>query len=127
MFNWLFPPRQQQPAQQPKPEPKSFFSTHDLERVPGQSRLVALMRRVADSLPKITAVGAQDDSSGATTAKMQSQSSQSLPDVLANWYASQSFIGHQLCAILSQHWLINKACTMPARDAIRKEIGRAHV
>ena len=38
-----------------------------------------------------------------------------------NWYASQGFIGHQLCALLAQgSWLINKACTMPAKDAVRK-------
>ena len=35
------------------------------------------------------------------------------------WFALQSFIGWQLCAILSQHWLISKACSTPARDAIR--------
>jgi phage-related protein (TIGR01555 family) len=36
-----------------------------------------------------------------------------------SWYASQGFIGHQTCAIIAQHWLVNKACTVPARDAIR--------
>jgi phage-related protein (TIGR01555 family) len=36
------------------------------------------------------------------------------------WYASQGFIGHQMCAILAQHWLIDKACLMPAKDATRK-------
>ena len=35
------------------------------------------------------------------------------------WYANQSFIGYQTAAILSQNWLINKACAMPARDAVR--------
>lgn len=43
-----------------------------------------------------------------------------VPDVLASWYASQGFIGYQMCAVLLQHWFIDKACTMPARDAIRK-------
>lgn len=43
-----------------------------------------------------------------------------LPDALTGWYAGQSFIGYQLAAILSQHWLIDKACTMPARDAVRQ-------
>lgn len=38
---------------------------------------------------------------------------------LANWYASNSFIGYQMCAILTQNWLINKACSIPARDATR--------
>ncbi len=36
-----------------------------------------------------------------------------------NWFSSQGFIGYQLCAILSQQWLIDKACSTPARDAIR--------
>lgn len=35
------------------------------------------------------------------------------------WYSSQNFIGFQICALLSQNWLINKACTMPAEDAVR--------
>jgi phage-related protein (TIGR01555 family) len=38
---------------------------------------------------------------------------------LMNWYAAQSFIGYQMCAILSQNWLINKACLVPAEDAVR--------
>lgn len=43
-----------------------------------------------------------------------------LPTALVNWYGNQSFIQYQTCGILAQHWLIDKACTMPARDAIRK-------
>jgi len=46
-------------------------------------------------------------------------SSISSPTLIA-WYTSQGFIGWQLLAMLAQHWLINKACEMPARDAIRK-------
>lgn len=45
--------------------------------------------------------------------------SQVLPDAQLYWYASQGFIGHQACAMLMQHWLIDKACSMPARDAAR--------
>ena len=49
----------------------------------------------------------------------------SLPYVQLAWYASQGFIGYQVCAMISQHWLIDKALTMPARDAMRHgfEIG----
>lgn len=43
-----------------------------------------------------------------------------IPEVQAAWYGSQGFIGYQLCALMAQHWLINKACVVPARDAIRK-------
>lgn len=35
------------------------------------------------------------------------------------WYAAQGFIGYQVCAMIAQHWLVDKACTMPARDAMR--------
>lgn len=44
----------------------------------------------------------------------------SIPTALMGWYASQSFIGYQTCAMISQHWLVDKACTMPAKDAVRK-------
>lgn len=43
-----------------------------------------------------------------------------IPEVQALWYGSQGFIGYQLCALLAQNWLVNKACLIPARDAIRK-------
>lgn len=42
-----------------------------------------------------------------------------LPANIAGWYAAQSFIGYQFCALLLQHWFIDKACSMPARDAFR--------
>ena len=43
-----------------------------------------------------------------------------IPEAVGSWYAAQSFIGYQYCAILAQHWLIDKACSMPAKDAIRQ-------
>lgn len=42
-----------------------------------------------------------------------------IPQLLFQWYGSQSFIGYQVCGILAQHWLIYKCCSMPAEDAIR--------
>lgn len=42
-----------------------------------------------------------------------------IPETLFAWYGLQGFIGHQMAAIVAQHWLIDKACSMPARDAIR--------
>lgn len=44
---------------------------------------------------------------------------QIIPESQILWYAAQTFIGYQLCAMLSQNWLISKACLMPAEDAIR--------
>jgi len=43
-----------------------------------------------------------------------------IPQQQMFWYANQTFIGYQLCAMLAQQWLISKACLMPAEDAIRK-------
>lgn len=43
-----------------------------------------------------------------------------VPDAQAGWYASQTFIGYQMMALIAQHWLVDKAITMPARDAVRK-------
>jgi len=42
-----------------------------------------------------------------------------LPWAQFAWYCNQGFIGWQVCGLLSQHWLVDKACTMPARDAMR--------
>lgn len=42
-----------------------------------------------------------------------------VPGAQLLWYASQSFIGYQMAAIMAQHWLISKACLMPAKDATR--------
>lgn len=44
---------------------------------------------------------------------------QRLPDSLMSWYANQGFIGYQACAIFAQNWLVSKACSMPAKDAVR--------
>lgn len=38
---------------------------------------------------------------------------------LFDWFASKSFIGHQVAAIVAQQWLVQKACYMPPRDAVR--------
>lgn len=42
-----------------------------------------------------------------------------IPDGLAGWFVSHGFIGHQMCAIMAQHWLIAKACDVPGKDSIR--------
>jgi hypothetical protein len=42
-----------------------------------------------------------------------------VPDVLTSWYAQQTFIGWQVCAIVAQHWLVEKACGIKGRDAVR--------
>ncbi len=43
-----------------------------------------------------------------------------LPQTMLSWYGAHGFIGYQSCAMIAQHWLVSKACLIPARDAIRK-------
>ena len=45
---------------------------------------------------------------------------QIIPDKLFAWYVSQSFIGYQACSFVAQHWLVDRACSMKGRDAVRK-------
>lgn len=42
-----------------------------------------------------------------------------VPDAQLMWYASQGFIGFNVCSVLAQHWLVDKACGMVGRDAVR--------
>jgi phage-related protein (TIGR01555 family) len=54
-----------------------------------------------------------------TLAKLQNMSFGVLPENILGYFAGQGFIGWQASAMISQNWLINKACTMPAEDASR--------
>ena len=68
---------------------------------------------------------AMDDISTPLAYSGELQTSNNLPFIQLDWYASQGFIGYQVCSLISQHWLIDKILTMPARDAMRHgyEIG----
>jgi len=115
MFGWL---KDKSVASAPPSSSTPFLSTHVAARdgVNIPSRIAALTAL----FPKPSFDGAQDDSTGASTLKMVGPyGQQGMPESLAAWYVSQSFIGYPMCAILAQHWLIDKACSMPGRDAIR--------
>ena len=45
---------------------------------------------------------------------------QIIPEKLFAWYVSQSFIGYQACAFVAQNWLVDRACSLKGRDAVRK-------
>lgn len=58
------------------------------------------------------------DTSGMTAAYRFNGAGGMPPHMLA-WYANQTWIGYQAISILLQHWLINRACSIPAFDATR--------
>lgn len=119
------------PQEEPREEAQEkggFFSTHLMERStkPGKLKLrmalASAVKSVVDKLPHAEgasyAMDGADDGIMATKGGMLT-AQWGMPDELFAWYASQSFIGHQACAFLAQHWLIEKCCTVPARDAVR--------
>lgn len=105
---------------QPKPTRNSIFST-DARATYSRSKNV---RNAFDSAIKRTAEQDVHASGAMDSIDIKSafryNNAGGVPDNQLNWYGSQSFIGHQMCAILAQNWLIQKACSVPAKDAIRK-------
>ena len=106
---------------------RSIFSTHKNDD-PIQRRKSkgvvwdALMQKISASMPVPVSdvVGTGMDDSGSSNLKSAYALSQpNISDSLMMWYVSQSFIGAQMCAFLAQNWLVNKACSIPARDAVR--------
>lgn len=122
MFKWLMNKSEEAPKPQELKKRHSFFSTHAFDRDDMVTISVNdIIQQNIDAAPReVVVLGAQDDSDGNSTLKGLFNNSVTMSDALTMWYASQGFIGHHLCAMLAQHWLINKACTMPGRDAIRK-------
>jgi hypothetical protein len=45
--------------------------------------------------------------------------SYTVPELLQNWYMAQGFPGYQALAIIAQHWMVEKACSMAGKDAVR--------
>lgn len=88
------------------------------------------LQRFADQLKPIDAAGnsvAMDakiteamDSSVQQVKGFTSQGASGiLPIHQIEWYSGQGFIGWQICAIIGQQWLVNKALKMPGEDACR--------
>lgn len=56
----------------------------------------------------------------APTMNGMGEASPNISGVIVGFFLRQTFLGHQLCGLLAQHWLIAKCCWMPAQDAVRK-------
>lgn len=86
-----------------------------------QGSFAAYLETLQSKAPRPLPAGAMDDDGEGRGFKQAFSLSgdSGVSESLALWYARQGFIGHQLCAILSQHWLIDKACSRPAEDALR--------
>lgn len=111
--------KQPEVTEEPKPEkPRGVFSTDTISRIERAHRLERLLSSVIQKpAPNASMPGSAMDTN--STIKTQFLNNDIVSESLLIWYASQSFIGYQLSAVFAQHWLVMKACMMPAKDAVR--------
>lgn len=106
-------------AEPTKRDERGLMST---ELAPLRSRgeaIAAIINRIKAAQPVLAEGVAMDDFDLQNTTSLAGLQATPLPEVLLSWFGAQSFIGHMLCGILAQHWLIDLVCTLPGRDAIR--------
>lgn len=83
----------------------------------GQAAFDSASTSARSKLVESGAMVAMDDDTGMLKAGPQSE--YTVPTGIQSWYMSQGFIGYQSCAIIAQHWLVDKACSMAGEDAAR--------
>ncbi|MDC9591169.1 DUF1073 domain-containing protein [Xenorhabdus sp. XENO-10] len=96
------------------PVKRSAFSTDLYPALAKESGFKGL------DLPQPVISGVAMDSIDGSVPPFKAGSVYGVPEAQAAWYANQMFIGNNLCAVIAKHWLVDKACNMPARDAIRQ-------
>lgn len=128
MINWLkwFRPKaviveEPKPEQPEKKTRGHMFSTH---RVPNARLDMDLVSQIAFPVRNASRVDGQGRAMDSECVSMPDNGYRfstrgGVPDNVIGWFLSQSFIGHQLCAVMTQNWLINRACKIPAEDATR--------
>jgi phage-related protein (TIGR01555 family) len=131
-WTWFKSNKERQPVHVPPDTPKSamdawrdFEDEETGERYTGARILDSVMLDILKPVqPVVDGHAAMDsvdgtDSQGGPFAPKFNNAQPNLSDALLGFFLRQQFIGHNLAALLSQHWMINKVCTMPARDAVR--------
>jgi len=118
---WPFSSKKSQAATPgPDSAPMGAFSTH-LDLGARMNRENAMLqdsiRAAIQAIPQ--PAGAAMDSSMGEVYPIKTPLT-GVPPVVGGWYVSQTFIGYQMCALMAQHWLVDKVCSMPAKDAVRQ-------
>lgn len=126
MFNFLRKAKPEVVRESPKTA-NGVFST-DLTLIAKKPSISDVANALRRSFQKDTAdfkvynadgVASAMDSGTQEGLKLTNNYGEGLPWAQLSWYASQGFIGYQNAAMMSQQWLIDKACSMPALDAVR--------
>lgn len=125
--NWLkwFRPKLPDVVEEPKAEPdkKPFgaFSTHKQHQPVTLQQIEEAAFPVRNARTVDQAGKAMDDASctQSPSGAYRFATVGGVPDNVIGWFLSQGFIGHQLCAVMAQQWLVNRACKIPPEDATR--------
>lgn len=112
---------------QPKEDDYSMYSLPELKK--NEYLAMSIQQTHANIKPHLPAGVAMDSAVSQNFDKLQDAYNISNPvnDIIYTHFATQGFIGFQACAILTQNWLINKACLLPAKDAISPEYELSYV
>ena len=121
LFGWNEPVQEvEEPDEQE--QLAEFFSTHALPNELERARILEKPFAVTPENFKVVDDNGQQIAmdSNAESAKSAFVLGQAnIPDGLLAWFVRQSFIGYQTCSLIAQHWLVDRACTMKGRDAVR--------
>lgn len=111
---------------QPKEDDCSAYSLPEIKK--NEYLAMSIQQTHANIKPHLPA-GVTMDAAIQNFDKLQDAYNISNPvsDIIYTHFATQGFIGFQACAILTQNWLINKACLLPAKDAISPEYKLSYV
>ncbi|PPA72646.1 portal protein [Achromobacter spanius] len=110
----LFGPRQET---EPASKARGLFSTH---RHPLGDKVQARFEMPPFEQPRGAPTVASDNGYIGERPTPKTASFTPVNEAQLGFYAAGSiFIGYQVCAMLATNWLIDKACNMPARDAVR--------
>ena len=105
----------------PESSPGLWFGTHAILTKARREEIFSRAFQITPDDFQIADSG-MDDNSNTDSAKgvfRLGLGRQIIPDKLFSWYVSQTFIGYQACALISQNWLVNRACSLKGRDAVR--------
>lgn len=102
---------------EPASKARGLFSTH---RHPLGDKVEARFEMPAFEQPSGSPTVASDNGYIGERPTPKTASFTPVNEAQLGFYAAGSiFIGYQACAMLATNWLIDKACNMPARDAVR--------
>lgn len=109
-------------AAKSKEHTDSFYSSFQLSEIDRNKMLATSVQRTHKDLIGATSGYAMDECCG-NADKLNNAYNITSPvdDIIYSFFFQQCFIGFQACALLTQNWLINKACSLPPKDAIRPD------